>query len=237
VQRYYDKTGNHLLYFGQKATPEFWDRHWQTHSRFGPVIEKNSFVIKTTQKFLKKGRILEGGCGTGRNMHSLHRNGYSAFGVDFARETVKKANKHFPELNIDWGDVRSLQFDDCFFDGYWSLGVIEHFFEGYNPALKEMNRVVKKGGYVFLAFPYMAPLRRAKAKLGFYENSEKAKPGPKNFYQFALNPQALQANFEKNGFALKYSKPFDGLKGFKDEVLIFKPFLQKLYVCHIFQPT
>lgn len=115
-----------------------------------------------------------------------------------------------------------------FFDGYWSLGVIEHFYEGYEAILKEMKRVVKNGGYLFLAFSYMSLLRRFKAKLGLYEEYED-NTDLNDFYQFVLDAIAIQNNFERNGFILKYSNPFDGLKGFKDEVLIFKPTLQKLY--------
>ena len=65
---------------------------------------------------MKEGKNLEGGCGLGGNVYCLHYYGYSAFGVDFAEKTVEKISKYFPELKIIKGDVRSLEFDDEFFD-------------------------------------------------------------------------------------------------------------------------
>ena len=229
--RYYNKSNNRLVYFEKKASAQFWDKHWSVDN-FKLIVERsknNTFILENTRRFLKEGVILEGGCGMGGNVYCLHYNGYFVFGVDFAEKTVEKINKYFPELKIIKGDVRSLEFDDEFFDGYWSLGVIEHFYEGYKDIFKEMKRVVKKGGYVFLTFPYLSPLRKFKAKLGLYKKYENSNCNVKKFYQFALDTATVQDDFEKYSFILKYTKPFDGLKGFKDEVLIFKPILQKLY--------
>lgn len=219
-----------MVLLGKKASPAFWDKHWSVDD-FTVKIEKsknNSFILENTRRFLKKGKILEGGCGMGINVYCLHYNGYAAFGVDFAKKTVRKINEYFPELNVSPGDVRNLQFEDNFFDGYWSLGVIEHFFEGYDSIVKEMKRVLKKGGYLFLTYPYMSPLRKLKVNVKIYRNfKEDIKPD--DFYQFVFDPSSVKKDFEKYGFRLTYFKPFGGLKGFKDEIRIVKPLLQRLY--------
>jgi SAM-dependent methyltransferase len=220
-----------LVYIGKKASPDFWDRHWNVKS-FKKTVEaqkNNPFILKITKMFLQKGRVLEGGCGMGGNVYCLHYHGYSAYGVDFAEKTVKKSNRYFPELNITKGDVRNLKFEDGFFDGYWSLGVIEHFFEGYEDILREMKRVIKVGGFIFLTFPYMSPLRRFKTRYGFYKEFKEDTPGLKDFYQFVMDYKMIKNDFERYGFVLKYMKPKDGLKGFKDEVSVLKPVLQMLY--------
>jgi len=233
LAQYYDKANNRLVYIEKKAAPAFWDDHWNVEN-FKKAVEaqkNNSLIINTTRMFLQNGKILEGGCGIGGKVYSLHYNGYSAFGVDFAKSTVKRVNKYFPELNISEGDVRNLEFDDEFFDGYWSLGVIEHFAEGYEAVLKEMARVVKKGGYVFLTFPYMSPLRRLKAQLGLYKSFKEDICNLKDLYQFVLDKIIVKNDFKKHGFILRYMKPWDGLKGLKDEISILKPVLQRLYDC------
>jgi len=232
LEVYYDESNNRLVYYGKKASPEFWDNHWNVDN-FKSVVEaskNDKFILDNTRRYLKKGRILEGGCGVGSNVYCLHYNGYSAFGVDFAKNTVANINKYFPELNVAAGDVRNLeQFENESFEGYWSLGVIEHFYEGYEDILIEMKRVVKKGGYVFLTFPYMSPLRRFKARFGRYKKFENNSCELKDFYQFALDDALVKNDFEKYGFALKYRKPFEGIKGLKDEITVFKPILQRLY--------
>ena len=231
MARYYDRINNRIVYVEKKATPNFWDDHWNVKDfkKAVEVCKNDTFILNTTKMFLQKGKILEGGCGIGGRVYCLHHNSYSAFGVDSAKNTVKKINNYFPELNITVGDVRNLEFEDEFFDGYWSLGVIEHFYEGYKDILKEMARVVKRRGFVFLTFPYMSPLRRFKARCGIYKEFKEEKCNLEDFYQFILDMAVIKNDFKKHCFILRYKKPYDGLKGLKDEIPIIKPFLQKLY--------
>jgi len=171
---------------------------------------------------------LEGGCGTGQNVYGLNRWGYDAYGVDFAKNTVNIIKREFPDLKVFNSDVRKLKFSDNFFDGYWSLGVIEHFWEGYNKILREAKRVIKPGGYLFLTFPYMSPLRKVKTNLGFYKifnNNLKNN----DFYQFILDAEEVKSVVENYGFKLISKYPFSATKGIKDEITWIKPILQKVY--------
>lgn len=230
MQKYYDKTHKRLVLLGEKSSPAFWDKHWSIDD-FRIKIEENknnSFVLENTRRFLSEGKILEGGCGMGKILYCLHNNGYTAYGVDFAKKTVRKINKCFPELNVFPGDVRYIQFKDNFFDGYWSLGVIEHFFEGYDSIVREMHRVLKRGGFLFVTYPFMSPLRKLKAKLKLYRNFKNTDKSD-NFYQFVLDPLYVKNDLKKHGFKLIYFKPFGGLKGFKDEIWLIKPLFQRLY--------
>ena len=61
-----------------------------------------------------RAKILEGGCEIGQNVYGLKSWGYEAYGVDFARETVERTKKEFPELKIFVQDVRKLDFPDNF---------------------------------------------------------------------------------------------------------------------------
>ena len=66
---YYVRKDRRLVYVGEKASPDFWDSHWETEN-LKESIERgkdNRFVLKTLRKYIpdKKGRILEGGCGRG----------------------------------------------------------------------------------------------------------------------------------------------------------------------------
>jgi hypothetical protein len=49
------------------------------------------------------------------------------------------------------------------------------------------------------------------------------------FYQFALSAPQIQSDLEGLGFQLKEFLTYDGVKGFKDEVVPFKSFLQEIY--------
>lgn len=223
-----------LIFIKQDATSNFWDTHWKARTDTRQVVPKagkNSLVTKITEKYLRpeNGAILEGGCGRGNYVFALKELGYDCTGLDYAKETVEDLNQSFPELKIVYGDVRKLPFPDDAFIGYWSLGVIEHFWDGYDPIASEMARVIKRGGYLFLTFPQMSWLRRVRVALGFYEPWLDVQKKPEHFYQFALSAKQVIGRFKELGFEVVETRQKDGLKGTKDELSRFKPLLQRIY--------
>lgn len=231
---YYDKENRRLVYIGESATPDFWGDHWDTEN-FRGMIERgknNRFILRTLGKYLpdKNVNVLEGGCGRGQVVYCMHAHGYKAIGVDFAKRTIEQVKSVMRKLDLIVGDVRDLPFPNNYFGGYWSLGVIEHFWDGYHDILKEMRRVLISGGYVFLSFPYMSPLRRLKARLGLYKEFDGEKwENKESFYQFALDQKTVIKDFKSLGFELLDKMPISGIKGLKDEVSIIRPSLQKLF--------
>lgn len=227
MQKYYDSENYRLVYLGDQSDNEYWDGHWETtHFR----MSVDSFIVNTTKKYLSPGsKVLEGGCGLGGKVYSLHKSGFQAVGIDYAEKTVKLIKDKYPELDVRLGDVRKLDLNDGEFDGYWSLGVIEHFFDGYGEIADEMKRVLKPGGYLFLTVPTFSPLRRWKAKKNKYPLFDvKTTPYKNSFYQFAISEEEVIKHFTQKGFELLKLKKMDGLKGFKDEIPKSK-MLQSLY--------
>jgi SAM-dependent methyltransferase len=228
--RFFDKKNNRLIYTESKSDNVYWDNHWDDDNFASKIkISSNRFIAKNTQRYLDKGRILEGGCGRGQNVFLLQNLGYECVGIDYAKQTVDKTNSLVPEIDVQLGDVRKLEFYDNSFDGYWSLGVIEHFYNGYDEIISEMHRVLKPGGILFLTVPSMSWLRRFKAKLNIYPLWRKEKKYIDEFYQFALHPQTVENDLEAIGFKVVKTSPYDGFKGLKDEVKILKPIMQYIY--------
>ena len=241
--RYYDNINKCLLIFHETLIDDnYWDLHWQDlkcNKKFKFKFNPKSLVSRITKKFLEPedGRILEGGCGLGDKVYTLKMMNYDVIGVDNAKETINFIKRTFPQLNIIYGDLRKIDFPDHYFAGYWSLGVIEHFFEGYQEILLEMYRVIKPNGFLFLTFPYMSPFRKFKARSNlyklfspeFYDSNKK----PSKFYQFILNENNVIKDFINIGFELKHFKPFDGIKGFKDEIFFLKFYIKRfLALCY-----
>lgn len=231
MEKYYNKENKRLVYTGQDSSPEFWDDHWNTDDfKLSLKPGRYNYVTSVTKRFLPEGSvILEGGCGQATNVAALQNSGYNAYGVDYARETVKNVNKYAPELKVAIGDVRKLDYANDFFDGYWSLGVIEHFYEGFEEIASEMFRVVKPGGFVFVTCPVLSLVRKLKASLWQYPFCEDSKSLRSDFYQFALDPKYVVRVFSDFGFKKVKATGFDGVKGLKDEVALLRPLLQPIY--------
>lgn len=230
---YYDTDTKRILFYGHKASAEFWDAQWE-YDRFKEHVQKraraNTRMASMTRRFLPKTEgisILEGGCGDGHVVLSLTNVGYDVYGIDTASETVCALNTHFPELPITQKDVRATGFTDEQFMGYWSIGVIEHFYDGYDTVLDEMARVIAPGGYAFVSFPHMSGFRRWKARKQKYLPLVNLKEG-EAFYQYALNTKNVIVDMERRGFSLCMKRYNSRLKGLTDEISWGKSLLKRI---------
>jgi SAM-dependent methyltransferase len=195
----YWQKADRLIYFDEKATAQFWDSHWQAEGK-PPAVSARDDVVAVTRKYLGRGsRILEGGCGRANKLKAMADAGFSAIGIDFASGSVKQARHDYPNLDIRQGDVRSLDFPDSSFDGYWSLGVIEHFWAGYDEIMAEAARVLKPNGFLFLTAPWLSPYRKYKARTGGYPPVDFSSE-PDGFYQFALGREEVCGALARHGF-------------------------------------
>ena len=221
---YRDVQQARLVYRSQKATSEFWDSLWRDKHAADlvrPLSRRGSFVTNTTIEFLPPGAaILEGGCGTGLHARHLSELGYEVTSLDWAVETIHWLAENIPTIKPVLGDIRRMPFKDAEFDGYWSLGVIEHFFEGYGEVHDEMRRVIKPGGYLFLTFPHMSLARRFGARLGYFPPWEDAMKD--EFYQFALDADQVIRDFAPS-FALVKRSVLLGAAGFADTFPLAEP--------------
>lgn len=234
--KYYDQNNNRLVYLRTKATSEFWDDHWQRQTAISELaqtvrsVRRSNSVITTTRRYLPLGsKIIEGGCGRGQFVYALHRLGYRVTGVDFAAGTINRVKKLFPELDLTVADLRSLPFPNDSFDGYWSMGVIEHFYHGFADILQEVKRVLKSNGYLFLTFPHLSVIRKIKAHGKRYPAFNPSLLAAQDFYQFALDDEDVTATFARHNFQLIAKKYEGGIKGLKDEVGFLHTPLQKIY--------
>ena len=190
-----------LVYLDEKATPEFWDARWKAEG--APILSsfEREVAAVTARHLVAGSRVLEGGCGRAAKVRALADAGFSAVGVDFAAESVERARATYPTLDIRKGDVRALPFPGGHFDGCWSIGVIEHFWDGYDGILSEAHRVLRSGGILFLTAPWFSPYRQRKARAGGYASAAFDRE-PGNFYQFALGRGEVSGALERIGFEL-----------------------------------
>ncbi len=103
--------------------------------------------------YVKTGeRILDAGCGSGRDTNIFASLGFSAIGVDISEKLLEEATKTYPGVDFRRGDILHLDFDDEYFGGVWAHASIVHFETDtqIDTALSELTRVLKVGGMLHL---------------------------------------------------------------------------------------
>ncbi len=103
-------------------------------------------------------KILDAGCGGGRNIAYLMRCGGEVFGVDESSDAVAEVKRlaadlapHLPQDNFRVAKVRELPFPDGHFDAVLCSAVL-HFAandDDLRAMLRELWRVLKAGGVFF----------------------------------------------------------------------------------------
>ncbi len=229
-EKVFDPLTNLLWYVEQRPTAEFWDDKWEAASQ--AVFSnppRHRATVQITRKYVALGsRVLEGGCGLGDVVYALDRAGYRAEGVDYAPKVVSAIQSHWPHLAIRQGDVRSLNVEDGRYDGYWSIGVIEHFANGFASISSEMRRVLRLGGYLFLSFPSFNEFRKARASMGSYRMATAKPEENSGFFQYALDPHIVLAHFQSLGFKMMESRGIGSLQCLAEDLKVAASFARFL---------
>lgn len=135
-----------------------WDEYWKRYAtKLNQEIQycEQREDIHIFSKYLPhEGMILEAGCGIGSVCCYLSKKTNAKIvGLDTSSEALRLIAKGV-DKNGEFirGDVRKLPFRDYSFDLVVSLGVIEHL-DNPKIAVREMERVLKKEGILFLSTP------------------------------------------------------------------------------------
>jgi SAM-dependent methyltransferase len=103
-------------------------------------------------------RILDAGCGSGRNLIYLLREGYEVFGLDRDLEAIAEVRRlvaglapRLPAANFQVGAVEEMPYADTYFDFIISSAVL-HFArddQHFQAMIKNSWRVLKPAGVLF----------------------------------------------------------------------------------------
>ncbi|MCK4671378.1 MAG: class I SAM-dependent methyltransferase [Candidatus Aegiribacteria sp.] len=109
-------------------------------------------------RYLKKGdRILDLGCGGGRNAAYLAGRGLQVYGVDIAQGAVEFCVKRLAQLQISGefrqGTLDSIPFQDNEFAAVICIASLDHItLESARKSIAEIRRVLSDNGVVLLTF-------------------------------------------------------------------------------------
>lgn len=97
-------------------------------------------------------KVLDAGCGTGRDTILLEQRGYDVSGFDPTENFIIEAKKNQPDVDFQIMDLRyPLEYADDSFEGIWLRAVLLHLTRpDMDIALKELKRILKPGGTIFI---------------------------------------------------------------------------------------
>ena len=161
-------------------------------------------------RFDEKFKILDAGCGDGRNLIYFVRHDYQVWGIDknpnsieMLKHLVKSVNDHYPLSRFIVAHAEDLPFQLNEFDAVISSAVL-HFAESkkhFFAMLKEMIRVLKTGGIFFC---------RMTADLGMEDRIKPLSEGkfllPDQSVRYLLTKQQLKEIMDT--FRFEFIEPF-----------------------------
>jgi SAM-dependent methyltransferase len=192
-----------------------WDAFW-TETTPEMEIQMRDFyggrqwILKHTPRV---GKVVEAGCGLARYVFYLSRLGIDIDGIDFHEDSVERArtwardNGFDCEFNV--ADVLQLPYESDSVSGYLSFGVVEHFIEGPEKAIREAHRVLRPGGIAVITTPSVSfsqvYLRLASRMKGLVKSAI-GMPGKKSeFFQYWYTPGRLASFVQDSGLKVVLS--------------------------------
>ncbi len=137
---------------------EQWNKIFKKEGKV--FFEPQEDMPKLVKLFGKNGikKVLDLGCGSGRHMVYFAKNGFDVYGFDVApiglRMTGEWLKQEKLSANLKLGSIfKKLPYKDNFFDAIVAVQVLSHErIENIRKLIKEMERVLKPNGLIFVAF-------------------------------------------------------------------------------------
>ncbi len=197
------------------------------------------------EKYIPRdGLVIEAGCGVARFVNYLIGKGWNhVIGIEYSVDALQLAHAHNPKMNLASADILRFPFATGSASGIISLGVIEHFPDGPEAALRETHRILCEGGVAIITVPSFNLIRQMKHTVRKIVGKAKADhrvrnlfgksvrlstpttpkylyyvfPCPEDFFEYRLTKSEFENVLLRNGFALLESAPICQMDGIYHE--------------------
>lgn len=104
------------------------------------------------QGFVKGKKVIDIGCGTGRDAVLFVNAGFDYTGIDASVGMLEEARKRIPTANFVLMDFSNLDFPDETFDGFWASASLLHSSKDkVGQVLQNIRKVLKPNGVGFIS--------------------------------------------------------------------------------------
>ena len=113
-----------------------------------PEVKARSFLSHLPAQ----AKILDVGCGSGRDAGYFVEKGHAVTGIDIAPKMIGLARVLVPEATFAVGDIETTLFTMNFFDGVWASASLLHVSKQEMPAvLQKIHSTLKPGGVFYIS--------------------------------------------------------------------------------------
>ena len=142
-----------MKYSSERVVPETHQNNWEDYLIF--IMHKKTYEFASP--YIRNSVVLDFGCGEGYGTHMLSSFSQHITGIDVNKDTIAKAKNKYsgPHINfqtVQPTEIAPLPFPNGNFDVILSFQVMEHVTD-VNIYLKEICRILKRGGKVIIATP------------------------------------------------------------------------------------
>lgn len=138
-------------------------RNWDNVYRGGAHWEKqhSNQARRFAQHLAPCARVLDAGCGSGRDVGYFASCGHRVVGIDVSSVAIQRARQRYPSQDIGFsvGRIEHLPFQNGAFDAVYCAYTLQDI--DYAQGISEIARVLKSGGLawltVFTATKYERP--------------------------------------------------------------------------------
>ncbi len=140
----------------QKESQTQWDNQAISWSERSSSLWKGGNrkdIIAFIEKHFEKGsKMYDIGCGDGYASYQLHHAGFDVTGIDISRKMIALAKEKYAQEKIPFlqGDLIELPLENNSCDGLMAINALE-WIEVPAKGISELERVVKKGGFMCIA--------------------------------------------------------------------------------------
>ncbi|MDP2908660.1 MAG: class I SAM-dependent methyltransferase [Nanoarchaeota archaeon] len=176
----------------------------KTYNKIAKLYSKVTFpkinqyhLNKFISMLPKNAKVLDAGCGSGKDAQYFNDYGLDVIGIDAAKKLIEEAKKNVKGVKFKTMDMAKTSFKDQTFDGIWAAGSLIHDEKCNIPTiLEELKRILKDDGVIYVAVKEGSGEEMKKEAV--YNNE------PRPFFYYTL-PE-IEKMMEQSGFQIIHSR-------------------------------
>jgi SAM-dependent methyltransferase len=128
----------------------YYDQHAEEYARQTQFTDMSNVYVPFRELVPQGARILDAGCGVGRDTRFFIEHGYTVISLDASKEMVAKC-REYPHAYCLRLSFNQVAFQEAF-DAVWVCASLVHTrFEHANQALDKLTTALKPGGVIFVS--------------------------------------------------------------------------------------